>query len=113
MNQPFSIGDSFTRDGVSERAYTSLHNYTRTVFTSSTFPVAGQKASEAAFTDSTEEKESLPLNSLQQHTPSVDRAVHLGQLNVHNITQRVLSVVRNTHNSGLSSSVLHTSFLIM
>jgi len=29
------------------------------VFTSRTFPVAGQKASEAAFTDSTEEKESL------------------------------------------------------
>lgn len=33
----------------------------RTVFTSRTFPVAGQKASEAAFTDSTEEKESLTI----------------------------------------------------
>lgn len=63
MNQPFSIGDSFTTEGVSERVYninTQLNKHT--VFTSRTLPLAGQKASEAAFTDSTEEKESLLHN---------------------------------------------------
>ena len=50
-------------------------------------------------------------NTQLQHSspPSVDRAVHLRQLNVHNITEGMLSVVRDTHNSGLSSSVLFIS----
>lgn len=62
MNQPFSIGDSFTTEGVSERVYINTQLNKHTVFTSRTLPLAGQKASEAAFTDSTEEKESLLYN---------------------------------------------------
>ena len=51
----------------------------------------------------------LLSNNTTHNPPSVDRAVHLRQLNVHNITKRVLSVVSNTNNSGLSSSVLSLS----
>lgn len=77
-----------------------------TVFTSRTFPVAGQKASEAAFTDSTEEKESLTINSNQCYLPGLDGGSDFRELNVHNISKGVLSVVSNSNNSGLSSSVL-------
>lgn len=79
---------------------------TPTVFTSRTFPVAGQKASEAAFTDSTEEKESLTINSTLCYLPGLDGGSNFRELDVHNIAKRVLSVVSNSNNSGLSSSVL-------
>ena len=78
-----------------------------TVFTSKTFPEAGQKASEAAFTDSTEEKESLKINRTLWYLPSLNGGSYFRELNVHNISQRVLSIVSNSNNSGLSSSVLH------
>ena len=74
-------------------------------------PLAGQNASEAAFTDSTDENESLTLTTLQHNTPSVDRAVHLGQLNVHNITKRMLSIISDSNSSGLSSSELFINFI--
>ena len=106
MNHPFSMGDSFTKEGVSERTYTRHITKTPTVFTSRTFPVAGQKASEAAFTDSTEEKESLTINSTLCYLPGLDGGSNFRELDVHNIAKRVLSVVSNSNNSGLSSSVL-------
>lgn len=80
-----------------------------TVLTSRTLPLAGQKASEAAFTDSTEEKTSLgiiyKLNELRYLLGSNLRS-NLRKLNVDNISEGVLSVVSNTDSSGLSGVVL-------
>ena len=53
-----------------EQLIYSIMGITRklTVFTSRTLPLAGQKASEAALTLSTEEKESLTLTTIQNKT---------------------------------------------
>ena len=111
MNHPFSIGDSFTREGVSERVYTFTTISTiLTVFTSTTLPEAGQKASEAAFTDSTEENESLTLKLIHNHSPSIDITSNLRKLNVHNIAKRMLSIISDSNSSGLSSSELFINF---
>ena len=81
------------------------------MFTSTTLPEAGQKASEAAFTDSTEENESLTLILIYNHSPSIDITSNLRKLNVHNITKRMLSIISDSNSSGLSSSELFINFI--
>ena len=87
----------------------SHHKSKLTVLTSRTLPLAGQKASEAAFTDSTEENTSLTiiykLDELRYLLGS-NLSSDLRKLNVDNISERVLGVVSNTDSSGLSGVVL-------
>ena len=85
------------------------HKSKLTVLTSRTLPLAGQKASEAAFTDSTEENTSLgiryKLDNLRNLLGS-NLSSDLRKLNVNNISEGVLSVVSNTDGGGLSGVVL-------
>ena len=87
----------------------SHHKSKLTVLTSRTLPLAGQKASEAAFTDSTEENTSLTiiykLDELRYLLGS-NLSSDLRKLNVDNISEGVLGVVSNTDSSGLSGVVL-------
>ena len=84
------------------------HTHTNnTVFTSITLPEAGQKASEAAFTDSTEENESLHNHKQNTNIPSVDLTSNLRKLNVNNISKRMLSIISDSNSSRLASSELY------
>ena len=81
------------------------------MFTSTTLPEAGQKASEAAFTDSTEENESLTLILIYNYSPSIDITSNLRKLNVHNITKRMLSIISDSNSSELFINFITKPYL--